>query len=298
MGWYKSFSRKFRMALASSGRFQTVCECELYEPWLPQEYRADSIVTHINPNNGDLSLYRARGNYLRGDKTDKINDEPGISIHWELICSCKEIGFEPTPTPTPIITPTPTEIGIPPTPTPTPTPFSPCADIEEWNPNKVVEFGRPHYNYKDTIKYNYKVYEAIKHEGTELDDIPGESNHWLHIADCPEPIPVCGINYPNVYYTDGKFGTHSSVNNLTAEGFENGGKLFYNEINVSNLDEVAVYTSGVWLEQQAGNPFGVITVTGLFNSGENKLVYEEVNGTCWEGIILSNGQNIILNKIY
>ena len=51
------------------------------------------------------------------------------------------------------------------------------------------------------VKYNYKVYEAIKHEGTELDDIPGESNHWLHIADCPEPIPVCGINYPNVYYT-------------------------------------------------------------------------------------------------
>ena len=77
-----------------------------------------------------MSLYRARGNYLRGDKTDKINDELYISIHWELICSCKEIGFKPTPTPSPTPSPTQTETEIDTRPTPTPTPRSPCADVE------------------------------------------------------------------------------------------------------------------------------------------------------------------------
>ena len=296
MGWYKSFSRKFRMALASSGRFQVACECELYEPWIPQEYRADSIVTHINPNNGDLSLYRARGNYLRGDKTDKINDEPGISIHWELICSCKEIGFKPTPTPSPTPSPTQTETEIDTRPTPTPTPRSPCADVETWNPDKIVDFGRPHYNYGEIVKYNNSLYEAFKDEGTELDDIPGQSNNWFKIADCPEII--CGDGFPNVYNTDGVFGSHQAINGLAAEGFEEGGKLYFNDVSISNLNEIAVYTSGVWLEEQSKEPFGIITVSGLFNSEENKLVYESVDGVCYEGIILSNGQNIILNKIY
>ena len=95
------------------------------------------------------------------------------SIHWELVCSCKEIGFTPTPSPTPLIpTPTPTPSVKSEIYTPTPTPEVSCTDYEAWNPNKVVKPGEPHYAYQDKVQYKGKVYEVRNLHGTEKNDIP------------------------------------------------------------------------------------------------------------------------------
>ena len=95
-------------------------------------------------------------------KTDH-NDEPGTSIHWELV------GPAPTATPTP--TPSQTQ-GITPTPTPTPT----VIYFEgTWRPK--------HYRQHATVCYRDKIYEVIPPEGAESDDEPGNSNHWKHLRD-------------------------------------------------------------------------------------------------------------------
>ena len=89
---------------------------------------------------------------------DAYNDEPGESIHWELICSCDEIGFTPTPesTPSPEITPTPTLKKY--IETPTPTPIFRCEDhYEEWSEDKILLQGEPHYRFKERVYYKGKV---------------------------------------------------------------------------------------------------------------------------------------------
>ena len=47
------------MALASAGKYQTECNCDIHPRWRPgQEFLADTLVTHINPNTSELSLYQ------------------------------------------------------------------------------------------------------------------------------------------------------------------------------------------------------------------------------------------------
>ena len=396
------------MALASSGRYQTACDCSIHSAWEPgREYLADSIVTHVNPNTSELSLYRARGIKSKNEYLDKTNDEPGISIHWELICSCVEIGFTPTPvtTPTPDHSPTPTVITE--IPTPTPTPRFKCEDYEEWDENKE------HYVYKSKVYYQGCVYEVRDLEGAEKDDVPGVSNHWLFLFECsecicapahyttwqtqdyrtdfdggiitgflqnfkfsfdssefnpgdgvtlklnlensnitgevyidnvdfpfdglnlyaeyqnicyyvfaksrngnteftmeiqsfpsicPTPTPqselICGEGFANVYTTDGNAGSHEPKLGLSAEIFEPGGKLYYNDLQISNLDEAMVYTSAFWKNEVSGPPFGITVITGKFENGSNQVVYESPDGTCWKGTVQPFGQNIVLYRIF
>jgi len=153
--WYSRFSKKMFMALASAGKYQTVCDCEVHPRWRPgQEYIADSLVTHINPKTSELSLFRARGVRSENQFVDAYGDEPGESIHWELICTCDEIGF----TPNPVSTPTPGEVTPTPTlkysiQTPTPTPKFRCEDYTEWDDDKILQPGDPHYAFKDRVFY-------------------------------------------------------------------------------------------------------------------------------------------------
>ena len=68
------------MALASAGKFQTVCNCEIHERWRPgQEYLADSLVTHINPRTSELSLFRAKGIKSENHYLDATGDEPEVN---------------------------------------------------------------------------------------------------------------------------------------------------------------------------------------------------------------------------
>jgi hypothetical protein len=403
------------MALASAGKYQTECDCGIHPRWESgKEYLADSLVTHINPNTSELSLYRARGDRYKNEYLDLTDDEPGISIHWELICTCEEIGFTPTPTPspTPDYSPTPSIVtGIP---TPSPTPIYRCEDIyEEWDPDKVVEQGQPHYQYKSRVYWQGKVYEARDIEGAEKNDIPGESHHWTYLFDCiecmctpshytiwkttdyrtefdggivtgfvrgvefgfdknefdtgrginlkislensnvvgevyidgvdfpfngvnlyveyqnicyhllakskngnteftleiksfpdlcPTPTPpaeyICGEGFINVYHTDGKSGSHEPKHGLSAEVFEDGGKVYYNDLQISNLDEALVYTSAIYKNKVEGDPFGILVITGKFVFNSNQIVYESPDGTCWKGTVQPFGQNIVMYRIY
>ena len=61
------------MALASGGRYQTACDCDIHSAWEPgKEYLADSLVTHVNPNTSEISLYRARGDRYRNEYLDSL----------------------------------------------------------------------------------------------------------------------------------------------------------------------------------------------------------------------------------
>lgn len=296
MGWYKSFSRKFRMALASSGKSQVACECDLYEPWTQQEYVAGSIVLHENPTSGDLSIYKARGDYLKGHSLDKINDEPGLSIHWEFICSCREIGFTPTPTPTPSpepdATPTPTDTFA--YPTPTPTMGEICDEYEEWNPNKVVSLGHPHYKYKERVQYNGKIYEVRDYEGTEVNDIPGESNHWIFLFDCiestptPTPLPECCDEYSNVLATTGTLEPTANLSGIKAFGFEQGGELCFSDLNITNLPGRYNFKT------EDESIVGFVTTTGEFSN--RHIRYVSSDGDCYEVIAESQSGFNILKK--
>ena len=57
-----------------------------------------------------------------------------------------------------------------------------------WNPDKQVPPGLPHYVYKQRVQWHGNVYEARDIEGTEPDDIPGISNHWILLFSCSECI--------------------------------------------------------------------------------------------------------------
>lgn len=412
--WYSKFSKKMFMALASAGRFQTVCDCDEHERWRPgREYLADTLVTHINPNTSELSLFRAKGIESEEHKLDSKDDEPGKSIHWELMGSCTEIGFTPTPlnTPTPDLTPTPTREYL--QNTPTPTPRFRCEDYEEWNPNKIINPGETHYMYKDRVYYMGKVYEVRDYHGTELNDIPGISNHWTYLFDCaecvcipnhystykvtdsindfgdgvittgfagnlelgfdksefksgdgvlfdltlensnirgtlfidkvdipfsgvniyamfdnicyhifakslngntnfklriksfpnicPTPSPdshyVCGDGFPIMYETDGKPGSHKPKYGLSAELFEPGGKLYYGDLQIKNLDQAMVYTSAVYKNEKSETPFGILVIVGAFYSDKNYVIYESPDGSCWRGNIQPNGKDIVMFRI-
>lgn len=402
------------MALASAGKYQTVCDCEIHPRWRPgQEYIADTLVTHINPKTSELSLFRARGLRNENQYLDAVGDEPGDSIHWELVCACEEIGF----TPTPVSTPTPEE--IPPTPThenviatPTPTPRFRCEDYTEWNSEKVLTTDQPHYAYKDRVFYKGKVYEVRDVYGTEKNDIPGISNHWTYLFDCaecvcvpshfvtwlvsendtkfdtgytkgfaknlgfhfdenefddgsglkleialdnsnirgevfienkeipfegvnlyvtfnnicyhtlakslngntsftldivsfpeicPTPSPdsayVCGEGFPNMYRTDGKSGSHEPYHGLSAELFEVGGKIYYDDLQITNLNEASVYTSLLYKNEISDSPFGILVLVGKFPSGKNYVIYESPDGSCWRANIQPNGKNIVMFRV-
>ena len=413
--WYSKFSKKMLMALASAGKFQTVCNCEIHERWRPgQEYLADSLVTHINPRTSELSLFRAKGIKSENHYLDATGDEPGESLHWELICSCDEIGFTPTPvsTPTPNATPTPTiKYTIA---TPTPTPRFRCEDYEEWNPKKVIEQGATHYRYKDRVSYKGKVYEVRDVHGTEPNDIPGESNHWTFLFDCaecvcvpvgfegwkvtqnenkfergytkgfakdltlhfnleefsesdgndielklklqnsniegtliienvkipfegvnlyatfnnicyhihaksldgnmnftldivsfpeicPTPSPdslyVCGQEFSNIYETNGKSGSNVSKNGVSAELFEDGGKIYHDDPQITNLNEASVYTSLLYKNEISDSPFGILVLVGKFPTGKNYIIYESPDGSCWRANIQPNGKSIVMFRV-
>ena len=414
--WYSKFSKKMFMALASVGKFQTVCNCEIHPRWRPgQEYLADSLVTHINPKTSELSLFRAKGYANQDQYTDAYNDEPGESIHWELICSCDEIGFTPTPisTPSPEITPTPTLKKY--IETPTPTPIFRCEDhYEEWSEDKILLQGEPHYRYKERVYYKGKVYEARDLQGTEKNDIPGISNHWTYLFDCaecvcvpehytewnvkenettfengntlgfakdlsvyfdlsefkkrnagiieltlkleqsniegkvyiknveipfegvnlyatfnnicyhsqiksldgnmeftlnivsfpeicPTPSPdsmyICGEGFSNVYETNGKPGSNVAKHGLSAELFEEGGKIYYNDLKISNLNEASVYTTLLYKNEISGSPFGIIVTVGRFLSSQNYIMYESPSGACWRANIQPNGKSIAMFRV-
>lgn len=414
MGWYSNFSRKLFMALASGGRFQTVCDCESPPHWEPGSYLADSLVIYTNPNTNEESLYRARGDIQQDHHTDLTHDQPGKSIHWELVCVCEELGFTPTPTPTPTEVTLPTPTSIFELPTPTPTPRFRCEDYEMWNPDKQVPPGLPHYVYKQRVQWHGNVYEARDIEGTEPDDIPGISNHWILLFSCsecicapdafdhvilgdyktnfehgettgflsgikfsydssefeydsagitlqlslknsnvsgevrlekltipftgvhlymeyngicyytlakskngntkfeldvisfpeicPTPTPrpdyICGEGYLNIFETDGISGIHEPNKGLSAELFDAGGKLYYNDIEISSLDDAMVFASSVWKNEESETPFGVLVVTGKFSNHHNTIVYEAPDGTCWKGKIQPFGKNIVMYRIY
>ena len=414
MGWYRNFSRKMFMALASAGRFQTVCDCEIHSEWKPGSYLADSLVTYVNPNTNEISLYRARGDINQDHYTDTENDVPGKSIHWELICVCDEIGFTPTPTPIDDIQTTPTPSPTYKLPTPTPTPRYRCEDYPLWDVNKQVSPGFPHYSYKERVQWKGNVYEARDIEGTELDDVPGISNHWIYLFTCaeclcapesfehiilgdyitefddghlkgfisnikfsydhsqleydrngvtlklklknsnisgdviltnkkisysgadlymeynglcyyahikptninkeiildiisfpeicptptPQPVIICGEGFPNVYITDAAAGSHAPKKSLSAELFDDQGKLYYNDIEISSLNDAMVYTSAIWKNEVVGKPFGIIVVTGKFMNNQNTIIYEAPDGTCWKGKVQPFGQNIVMYRIY
>ena len=414
MNWYRRFSRKMFMALASAGKYQTVCDCEDYEAWQPGSYLADTIVTHLNPSTNKMSLYRARGDVYKNHRTDTIQDVPGESIHWELVCSCDELGFTPTPTPIKNINLTPTPTPTFKLPTPTPTPRFRCEDYPLWDVNKTVRPNHPHYHYKERVQWNGKVYEARDREGTEVDDVPGKSNHWIYLFDCsecicapssyehivlqdyvtdfndgtlrgflpnikfsydpssleynrynvsiniklknsnisgevtfknkiishhgidlymeyngvcyfaniklkngntefeleiisfpdicptptPKPQIICGEGFPNVYETDGQRGSHEPKKLLSAELFDKLGKLYYNDIEISSLDNAMVYASAIYKNEVSDIPFGVIVVTGIFRDNQNTIVYEAPDGQCWKGKVQPFGQNIIMYRIY
>jgi len=412
MSWYRSFAKKMFMALASGGKYQTICDCDLHLDWSPGEYIADSIVTHINPNTKKKSLYRARGDLSKSHFTDKINDEPGNSIHWELLCSCEKYGFTPTPTPSlKVEKPTPTPTYKEPEITPTPTPRFLCSDYDVWNPDRDMGSG-VNYMYGERVQWKGSVYKVRDKHGAESNDVPGKSNHWEHEFECseckcapehythveierantsfkngsvlgfvnglvlsfdetklipgnssnitlqlensnivgkiylenvdlpydgmqvyaeyhgvcykanikprtfrtyelkiisfsdicPTPTPkatiVCGEGYVNKITTSGNSGINKPNNGLYAELFEDGGTLYYNNIKISNLNDVKIYTSLVYKNSDSNEPFGVIVVVGTFIEGENKIVYESTDGTCWSGVVQPHGKNIILHREY
>jgi hypothetical protein len=412
--WYRNLSRKLFMALASAGKYQTVCDCNAHPRWRPgEEYLADELVTHINPNTSELSLYRAKGVKTKDEYVDKVGDEPGVSIHWELICTCEEIGFTPTPAPTPTPDYIPTPTSVTEIPTPTPTPRFRCDDYEEWNPDKVVSQGQVHYQHGERVHWQGKVYQVRDIEGVEKNDVPGISNHWTFLFDCtecmcvpahyttwetseyrtdfdggiitgfvknlefsfdpsefdvgrginlkltlensnisgevyidgvdfpfdglnlyvqyhdicyyvfaksangnteftldvksfpsvcPTPTPrseyICGEGFSNVYHTDGKSGSHKPNRGLSAELFEPTGKLFYNDLQITNLNEAMVYASALWKNNVNGDPFGIMVITGKFAMNSNHVVYESPDGTCWKGTIQPFGQNIVMYRVY
>lgn len=412
--WYSRFSRKMFMALASAGRFQTECDCEEHPRWkLGEKYLADTLVTHINPKTSELSLFRARGLKSENHYLDTKGDVPGESIHWELVCSCKEIGFTPTPSPTPLAaTPTPTPSIKYEIYTPTPTPEVSCTEYETWNPNKVVKPGEPHYAYQDKVQYKGKVYEVRNLHGTEKNDIPSESNHWLFLFDCiecicvpenytewvvtdnetkfvggytkgfakdlaihfdakelesgpgveldislensnisgkvyvdkvkipfgginlyatfnnicyykhiksldgnlkftldikafpeicPTPSPdsqyICGEGFTNMYQTTGKSGIQESKYGMSAELFEDKGKIYYGDLQISNLNEASVYTSLLFKNEISKTPFGIVTLVGKFPTGKNYIIYESPDGSCWKANIQPNGKSIVMFRV-
>ena len=187
MSFIGKFLGNIYKAIASKGKYQSLCDCDTYDAWNPDiYYYTDDLVLHKDklyvalatpPLNQSLSAEPKKN---RNDK----NDVPGESIHWELLCECKEF-----PTPTPISTPTPTPTPyIEPTPTPTPTPLEECmcTDYTEWESGKF-------YEYPSYVSYNYKIYATRDFEGSEGDDIPETSEHWIFICECvdkPTPTPL------------------------------------------------------------------------------------------------------------
>ena len=282
--WYSRFSKKLFMALASAGRFQTVCDCNVHPRWRPHEkYMADSIVVHKNPNTSELSLYRAKGNSSNNDFLDISGDVPGESIHWELICTCEDIGFTPTPVPTPkpIITPTPTikyEI-----PTPTPTPKFKCDDIENWNPNKVVENNEPHYSFGNLVQYLGKVYQVRDYYGTEKNDIPGISNHWTYLYDCAECICVPG-NYTTWVVTDSK---NTFDRGQTVE-FANNLEFSFNENEFESSDTDQTMT----IKLPNSNISGQVTLNKLRIPFSGVNLYVEFNNICYHTLARPLNNNL------
>lgn len=271
------------MALASSGKFQTECDCDVNERWRPGiEYEVNSLVVHTNPNTSLLSLYRAKGDYINGKKLylDSSNDEPGKSIHWELVCECEEIGFTPTPIPTPTPNTTPTPTRKYPTPTPTPTPQYRCDDYPVWDKNKLVPPGETHYNYKDRVSYNGKVYEVRDVHGVEKNDIPGISNHWIYLFDCaeclcaPTDYTTWVINENLTEFSEGK-----------TNGFAQNVKLSFNK---NEFD----YGNGVILKLKLENSniIGDVLINGVSLPFEGVNIYASFNGICYHAKIRPLGQ--------
>ena len=199
-------------------------------------YNTNELVVHRNPQTLELSIYRAKGSPNEQSSLDIIGDEPGKSIHWELICNCKSIGFTPTPisTPSPVVTPTSTYISPVITPTPSITEYFDCTDENnKWNPDKIINPGEPHYVYGDMVVHNGKVYTVRSKHGVEKNDIPGISNHWVFLNECEECVCI-----PSNYTTWVK-DENISLSGGTLDGFIQGLKFSfdYSRLENSNTDQ-------------------------------------------------------------
>ena len=121
---------------------------------------------------------------------------------------------------------------------------------------------------------------------------------------CPTPSPdsmyICGEGFSNVYETNGKSRSNIAKHGLSAELFEEGGKIYYNDLKISNLNEASVYTTLLYK-----NEISYLGITIWYNcycrkvflSSKNYIMYESPNGTCWRANIQPNGKSIVMFRV-
>ena len=118
---------------------------------------------------------------------------------------------------------------------------------------------------------------------------------------CPTPSPdsqyICGEEFTNMYQTTGKSGIQESKYGMSAELFEDKGKIYYGDLQISNLNEASVYTSLLFKNEISKTPFGIVTLVGKFPTGKNYIIYESPDGSCWKANIQPNGKSIVMFRV-
>lgn len=150
--------------------------------------------------------------------------------------------------------------------------------------------------------YLIKLQDAVVSDGLEV-TIPGfkvsnSDTNSGYVTDNCEGLPVsCCEGYDHYYVTDGLGGEHSATAGLSAEYFDNGGKLCFNNIDIIPVAGPSVSVSGVWKDEvSSSTPFGVIVITGVPEAANETFSYVALDGKCWEGQLNATGENIVITE--
>ena len=148
--------------------------------------------------------------------------------------------------------------------------------------------------------YIIKLREDAVVAGMEL-NIPGfmvstsDVDNGRITDDCNSSVPCCaGFDY--YYATDGLGGEHTASGGMSAEYFDQGGKICFHHLDMTPTGSPVVGVSGVWKNEVKDVPFGVIVLTGEPRHQATEFRYVSPQGICWVGELNSVGADIVISE--
>lgn len=134
---------------------------------------------------------------------------------------------------------------------------------------------------------NLYITNNSANDNYDFDDTGRITNDCDYVPPTPTPKPNCCDGFSNSIITMGTQVGTENLNGIKSFGFEFGGMLCYDNLEITNLP------SRYNFKNEDGSLMGYITTTGNFTN--NLVNYTSRDGTCYHATIeTTNGFNILV----